>query len=464
MRRTAKTSSSWASAIERGDKPAYLAIADAIAADIDTGALTANQRLPTLRVLARELDLNFTTVARAYAEARRRGLIDARPRIGTVVRGVAADVPLAANIDMTMNMPPEPREPALLARLEQGLFAGLRGGDPYATLRYQEFGGSVRDRDAGAQWLAPSLPGVDGRQVLACPGMQGALLALFAVLAAPGETIACEAITYPGIQGIAAQLGIRLAGLPLDHEGLEAQAFEALCVARQPKALYCNPTLNNPTTLTWSRQRRATIAAIAQRYGVMIIEDDAYARLPTTPVASLASLAPERTFYLSGLAKCMGAGLRIAYLVPPSQRYAARVAAALRTMAVMAPAPSLAIATRWIGDGTAEAILQAVRGESHQRQRLAARILRRAEYAAHPDGFHLWLKVPEPWSRAGFTEYLRASGIGVVASDAFVVGIQAPEAVRICLGGPMSRVECGHWLEIIEDTVGQMPALTSRVM
>src|SRR3546814_10063142 len=74
MRRTAKTSSSWASAIERGDKPAYLAIADAIAADIDTGALTANQRLPTLRVLARELDLNFTTVARAYAEARRRGL------------------------------------------------------------------------------------------------------------------------------------------------------------------------------------------------------------------------------------------------------------------------------------------------------------------------------------------------------------------------------------------------------
>src|SRR3546814_6296331 len=100
----------------------------------------------------------------------------------------------------------------------------------------------------------------------------------------------------------------------------------------------------------------------------------------------------------------MGAGLRIAYLVPPSQRYAARVTAALRTMAVMAPAPSLSIATRWIGDGTAEAILQAVRDESHQRQRLAARILRRAEYAAHPDGFHLWLKVPEPWSRAGFTE------------------------------------------------------------
>src|SRR3546814_18194932 len=83
----------------------------------------------------------------------------------------------------------------------------------------------------------------------------------------------------------------------------------------------------------------------------MIIEDDAYARLPTTPVASLASLAPERTFYLSGLAKCLGAGLRIPYLVPPSQRYAARVAAALRTMAGIAPAPSPPIAPRWTRDG-----------------------------------------------------------------------------------------------------------------
>src|SRR3546814_17542806 len=82
MRRTAKTSSSWASAIERGDNPAYLAIADAIAAHIDTGALTANQRLTTLRVLARELDPTFTTVARAYPAARRRRLIAAPPPRG----------------------------------------------------------------------------------------------------------------------------------------------------------------------------------------------------------------------------------------------------------------------------------------------------------------------------------------------------------------------------------------------
>ena len=464
MKRATKPSSNWVHAINRGDRPAYLAIADAIADDIDAGTLKANERLPTLRVLARELDLNFTTVARAYAEARRRGLIDARPRVGTVVRETVSERPAAASIDMTMNMPPEPRDPALLARLEQGLTAALRGGDPYAALRYHEFGGSVRDRDAGAQWLAPALPDVDARQLFVCPGMQGALLAVFAVLASAGDTIACEAITYPGIQGIAAQLGIQLAGLPLDREGIEPQAFESLCASRSPKALYCNPTLSNPTTLTWSRQRRETIVAIARRFGVPIIEDDAYARLPLPSPPSLASFAPELTFYLSGLAKCVGAGLRIAYLVTPSQRYATRVAATLRTLAVMAPAPSIAIATRWIVDGTAEATLHAVREESRRRQQLAARILRRAEYGAHPDGFHLWMKVPEPWTRVGFAAHLRAAGIGAVVADAFTVAAPVPEAVRICLGGPASRDECAQALEIIEDTIGQMPALASRVM
>ena len=110
----------WAAALRDSAAPAYVAIADAIAADIQSGQLTANQKLPTLRVLARTLDLNFTTVARGYAEAQRRGLIDSRPGIGTVVReAVRADPvkrPLAASlIDMTMNMPPEPADPALSA-------------------------------------------------------------------------------------------------------------------------------------------------------------------------------------------------------------------------------------------------------------------------------------------------------------------------------------------------------------
>lgn len=331
-------------------------------------------------------------------------------------------------------------------------------------LRYQEFGGTLQDREAGARWLGRTVPGVALSRVLVCPGVQSALLALFSVLARPGDSIACEAITYPGIKGLAAQLGIRLVGLPWDDDGLDPDAFGALCAADLPKAVYVNPTFNNPTTATMSRPRREAIVEIARRYSVPIVEDDAYGCLPAVTPTALATLAPELTFYVTGFAKCVGAGLRIAYLVSPNSRYNARLGAAMRTTAVMTSPLTTAIATRWINDGTAEAATLGVRAESQFRQGMTRQILRQADYRTRPEAFHLWLSVPPPWNRIEFATYLRTHGVGVVVADTFNVSGATPEAVRVCLGGVATREECRHLLEIIEDAIEQSPAVASKVM
>jgi len=462
--------SRWTAAVRGSSQPAYIAIADAISEDIQAGRLSADQRLPPLRELAAELGLNFTTVARGYAEAQRRGLIDSRAGRGTFIRAVVPSMlslrtPAAIGlIDMTMNMPPEPQDPTLLKRLRQG-FSGLADvSDLQSLLRYQEFGGSAEDRDAGARWLGRRLHGISGGRVLVCPGVQSALLALFSMLARPGEMLCCEAVTYPGVKGLAAQLGIRLVGLPADNDGVDPEAFAALCAADRPRALYCNPTFLNPTTATLSLARRQALADIARRYSVPIIEDDAYGMLPLDTPPPLATLAPELTFYVTGFAKCVGAGLRIAYLAAPNTRYGARVAATLRTTAVMASPISTRLATQWINDGTAEAATAAVREESMARQALARSVLRRATFDTQPEAFHLWLSVPPPWNRIEFATHLRAHGVGVVVADAFTVAGPAPEAVRVCLGGAASREECRHSLEVIEDAIEQLPALAFSVM
>ena len=59
-----------------------------------------------------------------------------------------------------------------------------------------------------------------------------------------------EAITYPGIRSIAAQLGLTLVGLPMDGEGIHPDGLAEACRRLKPRALYLNPTLQNPTTLT----------------------------------------------------------------------------------------------------------------------------------------------------------------------------------------------------------------------
>lgn len=457
--------SRWAAAVRSSTQPAYIAIAEVISSEIQSGRLPAHQKLPTLRELAKALRLNFATVARGYAEAQRRGLIRSRAGSGTFVRevvgsGLVRRPAPAAGVDMTMNMPPEPTDRSLQKAVRDGLAALAQEADPFSWLRYQEQGGAPEDREAAVRWLARYVPGASSERVLVCPGIQSTLLALCFILAPqPGDAIACEAITYPGLKGIAAQLGIRLVGLPADDDGIDPEAFAALCASDLPKALYVNPTLNNPTTAVLTQARREALVEIACRYSVPIIEDDPYGVLPARRPDAIAALAPELTFYLTGLAKCVGAGLRVAYIVTPNARYTARLSGVLRTTTVMAAPLLVRLASRWIDDGTAMASLLAIREESRLRQQMAAQILRKAQYRSRPEAFHLWLTVPESWHPLELPTYLRACGVAAVPADTFTMTGPPPPAVRICLGGPASREECRHNLQLIEDSIEHPPTL-----
>jgi len=330
-------------------------------------------------------------------------------------------------------------------------------------LRYQEFGGSPEDRQAGADWLARRGLAAPVERLLVCPGTHSALLAVLGSLAKAGDAVCAEALAYPGLRALAAQLGLELIGLPMDRDGILPDAFAEICRTRAPKALYCNPTLHNPTTITSPRDRRAELVEVARRHNVAIIEDDAYGALPVGGPPPLASLAPELVFHIAGLAKSLGAGLRIAYLAVPEARRIWQLSAYLRATTVMASPLTAALATRWIADGTADAMLDAIRAESAARQSVARRVLPVTDNGSKPEAFHLWLPLPPDWSRSGFAATLRASDIGIVVSDAFAVSGPPPEAVRVCLGGG-GRADIEGALDKIAHTLSQPPEFASAFL
>jgi DNA-binding transcriptional MocR family regulator len=394
----------WRRRLDGNHRPAYLQIADFIGDDLKSGRLAPRDRLPTLRDLAQTLTLNYTTVARAYAEARKRGLIDSRPGFGSYVRGISPSLRLRGGsaAEMTMNLPPEPSDAALIARMHASAARLMAGSDLYQLLRYQNFGGTPEDKEAAASWLRRRLPDCDASRVLVCPGIHSALAALFSQLARPGEGVCVESLTYPGIKAMAAQLGVQLMPLPLDDEGPDPDAFEHACRTLKCRALYLNPTLQNPTTLTVTRVRREALVDVALRFSVPIIEDDAYAMLPRTVPSPLAALAPELTYYITGFSKCLGAGLRTA-------------------------------------------------------QALAARFFADRQVQSQPEAFHLWLPMngasANGWSGVEFASYLRGQGVSVVAAAAFSTDGDPPEAVRVCLGGKLSRDDCADALRLIAETL-----------
>ena len=465
-------SQGWVPRLEGVAGPIYLAIADAIGAAVARGTLRAGERLPTHRALADTLGVDLTTVTRAYAEARRRGLLQATVGRGTFVRGAppAAPRPEAGPeriVDLGMNLPPQPADPPLREAIQRGMAALLARSDPADLLTYRAGSGTGAERAAGAAWLRPTLGAVEPERVVLSPGAQPALLAALGVMAGRGDAVLADALAYPGLRGAAASLGLRLVGVAGDGEGMRPDALDAACRAQPARVLYLTPTIQNPTTATMPPGRRRALAEAARRNGLRILEDDAYGLLPSDPLPALAALAPDIAVHVATVSKVLSPALRVAYLVAPDAAFARAVSTALRANVLMASPLLTGLMTGWIEDGTAGAIVAAIRRECAARQRIAREVLPPGCYDAHPEGLHLWLRLPRGWERLHFTAHLRRrDGLALVPSDAFWLGTGAPpDAVRVSIGAAGSRETLRHALRAVAAAMrDEAPAPFSAVV
>jgi DNA-binding transcriptional MocR family regulator len=442
----------WLPTISEWSGPLYLRIVDALSADIASGRLARGQQLPTHRALAQALDVDLTTVTRAYGEARRRGLLDARVGQGTFVSETtarsASDVPYQVKIDLSMNVPPHPVEASLDVRITQGLAAIQSQASFTAFLNYQRPGGSDEQRQVAADWLRVRVPEANAERVVVYPGNQAILFNTLLSLTSPGDVVLTEEITFPGIKAAAAKLGVRLVGVAMDAGGIRPDALKSACKQHKPKAVYLVPTLHNPTTATLDPERRAAIADIIRNAGTMLIEDDAYGLLEPT-ASPIANLIPERTYLAVSLSKCIAPALRVSYLLAPDAAAEQAMRSGLQATMQMPPPLMVALVTHWLRTGIGEQIIAAIRNEAVGRQQLASKILKGLSFAGRPGAHHLWLSLPRQWSRADFVAHVLRDGLAVVGAEAFAVGESAPHAVRVSLGAARNRAELSQALHLL---------------
>lgn len=445
----------WTPTISDRQGPLYQRIVSALAEDIAAGRLHQGQLLPTHRALSRALGVDLTTVTRAYDEARRQGLTEAHVGRGTFVKAPAPPPlrgPASPGIDLSMNLPPQPNVADLDGRFAEALGAIRAEHGLAAYMTYQQSGGTLAERQIAASWLRAVLPDLAADRLVIAPGTQPALFALLLEHARPGGAVLTERLTYPGLKGAAAALGVALIGVDMDAEGMIPAALDRAAREHAAEVVYLEPTIHNPTTATMSEERRAQIADVIRKRHLTLIEDDPHALLVpgTVPIATR---APDRAYLAMSLSKCIAPGLRTSLVVVPEKSAAQRLAGLMRATMQM-PAPLMtAVATRWMRDGDASAIIEAVRAEAAARQTLARTALLGISYASHPAGHHIWLPLPEAWPAARFAVALERRGLAVVTADAFAVGAQPPNAVRIALGAARSRAHLSNALEIVRETL-----------
>jgi DNA-binding transcriptional MocR family regulator len=234
----------------------------------------------------------------------------------------------------------------------------------------------------------------------------------------------------------------------MDEAGILPDALNSACREYAPKAVYLIPTIQNPTTATMPLSRREEVAGILRANHVLLLEDDAYGLLDPQAVP-LASLVPERTYFAASLSKCIAPGLRVSFLLTPDRESAGLVAAALRATVQMSAFLMVALVARWLADGSADAIIDAIRGEAAARQRLATDVLAGHAFFSHPNGHHIWVPLPRDWRRTEFASHVQRQGLAIVTAETFSVAETQPQAIRVSLGAAGSRSELVQGLQIL---------------
>lgn len=438
----------WKPSLESFAGPKYLAIAEALARDIEAGALGAGDRLPPQRILAEALGVDLTTVTRAYGEAQRLGLIEGDGRRGSFVKEKRqiSRIGVGDRIDPGMNAPPELPRGLLAAEFRKTAGELLGSADGAATFQYQPSGGMALAREAGANLLRRRGITAHEDSVLLSAGGQHALHGIFSAELKAGDVLAVCTFAYPGLLSLARRYGVTLRAIRADAEGMDPEALAVACADGDVRAVYVVPTNDNPTTATMGVERRKAIAERAERHGLLVIEDDAYGLLPERPLPPIASFAPDLTWHISSVSKILSPGLRVAWLRAPDIAKAWRVAADLHETAIMAPPLNAAVVAEWAGNGTFDRIVGAVRLEAQERQALVRTLLPKGSFHAQNEGYHLWIPLPRDADADQIAQAVRPHGISAIPGEAFAVDRSGIEpALRVSIGGmlPRDRLERG---------------------
>jgi GntR family transcriptional regulator / MocR family aminotransferase len=325
--------------------PIFLQLANAIADDIRSGRLKSGEPLPGTRELAQQLSINRNTVVAGYEELIAEGLVSTRMGGGTFVatpmHTVTHTVAPTSDTPTYTLAAPIPPAPAVVAPVPGTLFIANSLPDTrlfpaaaltrafrraiaqrgHSLLGYADPCGHRRLREELANMLGSTrgLPATPDC-LMVTRSLEQAIDLVARMLLRPGDAVAVEAFGYPPAWNMLRLTGATLIPVPLDENGLDVEALEALLSKQSIRAVFLTPHHQFPTTSVMSQPRRTRLAQLALSHDFAIIEDDYdhefhYAGKPVLPIASGPGRA--NVIYIGSLANLLAPGISTGFVLAP---------------------------------------------------------------------------------------------------------------------------------------------------
>ncbi|WP_296377553.1 MULTISPECIES: PLP-dependent aminotransferase family protein [unclassified Pseudonocardia] len=319
-------------------------------------------------------------------------------------------------------------------RIAEAAAAALH--DP-ASVQYGETAGLARLREVLAEHESRRC-GRPVSDVVVTTGSQQALDLLARVLLDPGDTVVVEDPVYVGALQVFQAAGAALHTVPLDGDGMQVDVLaQRLAAGLRPRLVHTVSSFHNPRGVTMSPERRRELAALADRHGFLVVEDDPYGLLafdgtPPVPVAAHG----ERIVRLGSASKILAPALRVGWITGPAPVCAAverlKQCTDLCTSSLtQAIAADLLADTAWFG-----AHLERVRTVTAARARAfcgaVAELLPQAGCTVPTGGMFCWLTFPDGTDTAALLPRALEHGVAFVPGSAFAVDATLPSSMRCC--------------------------------
>ncbi len=474
----------------------YEDVAAAIRRMVDSGALGAGMRAPSLRRTARQQGVSMATALQAYRLLEDWGVLEARARSGFYV----AANPLATRPRPARSAPPGEAQPvrvekdvsAMLALAADAAYLPLGCAIPDAAMlaaggldrflaraarvkgvQYNVYteprgdAGLRREIAARALRLGQALPPED---IIITLGCTEALYLALKVTTRPGDTVLIESPAYFGLLQILENLDLRVRELPtdadlgVDPDGLaEALADGAAPGGCRPAACLLSSSFNNPLGCRLPDVRKRAIIGLLADHGVPLIEDDIYGDIHfgAERPRPFASLAPEADILTCGsFSKTLAPGYRVGWICAPKGRVEALLQAKFGGTLCGPTLPQVALAD-FLSSGGYDNHLRRIRRAfagtiARMTRAIDQSFPARTRVSAPEGGFVLWLELPDGADSMVLFRRAIAEHICFAPGSLF----SASDRYGTCL-----RLSCGHsWSDRLERGVMRLGELARTMV
>lgn len=300
--------------------------------------------------------------------------------------------------------------------------------------------------------------------VLVTTGSQQGIDLVVRALVDEGAPVVVEDPLFLGTRQVLEAAGAQLVPVPVDAHGIDPDHLAALLAGGlRPALLVCVPNWSNPTGSSLPEARRAALAALAQRHGFTIVEDDPYHGLGFGRVAPapLRDHAPDHVVTLASASKMLAPGLRLGFVGAPAW-LAPTLALIKQSVDLHSPTLNQLVACDLLADVTflSTHLDAVVRANAARAATLRDALAGVVDSPAPDGGMFLWGRAAVD-TRAALPDAV-AAGVAYVPGDAFTVARDGSHALRLgfaTLEPDRLRTAAGRLRAAFTGTAGGVPPL-----